>query len=77
MGYNQANPIINVVKIIEKHKWKKGLIDFTDIQPGDVQATFSDTDYTKQKKLNYSPKVSTNKGVRVISSSWHKKYHNY
>ena len=30
LGYNQANPIINVVKIIEKHMGKKALIDFTD-----------------------------------------------
>ena len=75
LGYNQANPIINVVKIIEKHMGKKALIDFTDIQPGDVQATFSDIDYTKQK-LNYSPKVSINKGVPNFLS-WHKKYHNY
>ena len=64
---------MDMIGCIEKQFGRKAKVDFMEIQPGDVEKTFADIDYSK-KKLNYRPEVSIREGIpRFIE--WYKSYH--
>ena len=73
LGNNRCENLMDMIGCIEKQFGRKAKVDFMEIQPGDVEKTFADIDYSK-KKLNYRPEVSIREGIpRFIE--WYKSYH--
>ena len=73
LGNNSCEDLLDMISCIEKSLEKKAIIDFKEIQPGDVEKTFANIESAK-KKLNYSPKTSIYKGVPKFIE-WYKEYH--
>tara|TARA_B100001248_G_scaffold205665_1_gene159742 strand:+ start:1605 stop:2564 length:960 start_codon:yes stop_codon:yes gene_type:complete len=73
LGNNKSENIMDVIRIMEKELGRKAKISFMDIQPGDVEKTFANIDYEKEK-LNYNPKTSITIGIEKFIK-WFKSYH--
>ena len=73
LGNNRYEDLIDVIGIIEKTVSIKAKIEYLDIQPGDVEKTFANIDYSK-RKLNYEPKISIEEGIPKVIE-WYKSYH--
>ena len=58
---------------LKKELGKKAVIEFLDIQPGDVEKTYANIDHAKSK-LNYNPKTSIRNGIPKFIE-WYKSYH--
>lgn len=70
LGNSHPINIEYLVILIEENLNKKALIDYTLMQPGDVTHTFADISKA-QKLLNYTPKVSIEKGIEEFIN-WYK-----
>ena len=64
---------MKMISIIEKKLSKKAIINFMDIQPGDVQTTYADVSKAKQM-LNYNSDTSILEGIPKFID-WYKQYH--
>ena len=73
LGNNSTEKLMDMINIIEHELDKKAIIDFKEMQPGDVKQSFADIDKSKEK-LNYSPKISINQGIPKFIN-WYKNYH--
>ncbi len=73
LGNNQCEHLMDVVSCIEKELGKKAVVEFLDIQPGDVEKTYANIDHAKSK-LNYNPKTSIRNGIPKFIE-WYKSYH--
>ena len=73
LGNNRCQGLMDMISHIEKGLEKEAKINFMDIQPGDVEKTFANIDYTKAK-LNYNPKISIQEGIPKFIE-WYKLYH--
>ena len=73
LGNNKAEYLMDVIKIIEKELNREAIIKFLGMQPGDVQKTFADIEYTKEN-LNYSPLTSIKDGIPSFVD-WYKGYY--
>ena len=62
LGNSRTEDLMSVVSIIEKKLGKKALVQFEDMQPGDVKKTFANIDKAKTK-LGYSPSININEGI--------------
>jgi len=72
LGNNKSENLMDAISIIEKELNKKAIIDFQPMQPGDVQESFADIDYSIEK-LNYKPKTTIDIGIPKFIE-WYKKY---
>ena len=73
LGNNRCENLMDMIGYIEKGLGKKAVINFMDIQPGDIEKTFADIDHAR-KKLNYEPKTSIPEGIPKFIE-WYKLYH--
>ncbi len=73
LGNNHSEELMDMVQIIEKHIGQKAEIEFLEMQPGDVKATFADIDYSNEK-LSYNPKIRLSVGIPKFID-WYKEYH--
>tara|TARA_Y100001935_G_scaffold119113_1_gene98443 strand:- start:1244 stop:2197 length:954 start_codon:yes stop_codon:yes gene_type:complete len=73
LGNNSTEKLMDMINIIEKELNEKAIIDFKEMQPGDVKQSYADIDKSKEK-LNYIPKISINEGVPKFIT-WYKNYH--
>jgi len=62
-----------MISYLEKALDKKVEIEYMDIQPGDVEKTFANIDYSISK-LNYKPKITIQEGIPKFIE-WYKSYH--
>ncbi len=62
LGNNVCEKLMDVIQLIEKSINKKAVINYLDIQPGDVPKTFADINYSKEK-LNYNPQTNIISGI--------------
>ncbi len=74
LGNNKSEKLMDLIKLIEQSLNKKAIIEYKDIQPGDVLETFADIDYSTEK-LSYLPKINIDEGVYSFIK-WFKEYHN-
>ncbi len=74
LGNNRCEDLMTMIGYIEKGLDKRAEINFTDIQPGDVEKSFASISNAK-KKLNFEPKISIQEGVPKFIE-WYKSYHN-
>ena len=73
LGNNRCEDLMDMISHIEKELYKEAKINFMDIQPGDVEKTLANIDYTKNK-LNYDPKTSIQEGIPKFIK-WYKSYY--
>ena len=73
LGNNCSEDLMDMIGHIQKELGKKAEIKFMDIQPGDVEKTVADIDYTREK-LNFEPRTSIHEGVPKFIE-WYKSYH--
>ena len=72
LGNNKKIKLMKVVQKLEQLSGKKAIINFLDIQKGDVKNTCANIDHAKSK-LDYEPKVTFNEGVEKFFN-WYKSY---
>ena len=75
LGNSESENLMDMIKIIENSLDKKAKIKYLGMQPGDVEKTYADIDYSK-KKLGYNPKISIKEGVLKFIN-WYNYYHKY
>ena len=73
LGNSKIENLMDMIKIIESTLDKKAEIQFMGMQPGDVQKTFADIDYSKEK-LGYRPSITIQNGIPEFIN-WAKDYH--
>tara|TARA_Y100000591_G_scaffold125211_1_gene107026 strand:+ start:4287 stop:5246 length:960 start_codon:yes stop_codon:yes gene_type:complete len=73
LGNNRCENLMDVINHIQKALGKKADINFMDIQPGDVEKTIANIDYTRDK-LNFEPRISIQEGIPKFIE-WYKSYH--
>lgn len=74
IGNNQPVKLKEFISVIENKLDKKAILDFQDMQPGDVLSTYADiTEISKD--LNYHPKTNINEGIEKFIS-WYRSYFN-
>ncbi len=73
LGNNRCEDLMDMISYIEKALDKKAEIEYMNIQPGDVEETFADINYSK-KKLNYKPKIAIQQGIPKFIE-WYKTHH--
>ena len=61
------------IKTIEKILGKKAIINFSELQKGDIKDTLADITETK-KYLNFKPKAKLYKGISKFIE-WYKNYY--
>lgn len=69
LGESTAISLSDLVSILEKHSHKKAIIKYLPMQDGDVLRTFADISKA-QNKLNYSPEVDIDTGIRNYLSAF-------
>jgi UDP-glucuronate 4-epimerase len=62
LGNSKSIELMDVVSIIEKKLGKKAIIEFEDMQLGDVENTFASIDKAKNK-IGYMPKTGIEYGI--------------
>ena len=73
LGNNRFEDLMDMISYLEKALDKKAEIEYMDIQPGDVEKTFANIDYSISK-LNYKPKITIQGGIPKFIK-WYKSYH--
>tara|TARA_B100000029_G_scaffold454034_1_gene480242 strand:- start:757 stop:1716 length:960 start_codon:yes stop_codon:yes gene_type:complete len=73
LGNNRFEDLMDMISYLEKALDKKAEIEYMDIQPGDVEKTFANIDYSISK-LNYKPKITIQEGIPKFIK-WYKSYH--
>ncbi len=73
LGNSRCEKLMDMVKHIEQELNKSALIEFVDMQPGDVFKTFANISSAKEK-LNFNPQTSIRDGIPKFIN-WYKDYH--
>ena len=73
LGNNRCENLMDMISYLEKALDNKAEIEYMDIQPGDVEKTFANIDYSISK-LNYKPKITIQEGIPKFIE-WYKSYH--
>lgn len=73
LGNNSTEKLMDMINIIENELNEKAIIDFKEMQPGDVKQSYADINKSKEK-LNYMPKISIDEGIPKFIT-WYKNYH--
>ena len=72
LGNNNWENLMDMVALLEKSLGEKAIIDFEDIQPGDVEKTYANISKSKQD-LEYEPTTSLDIGIPKFIQ-WFKEY---
>lgn len=72
LGNHRPEPLSELIVLLEKVLGKKAKINPLPMQPGDVEATYADINYS-QEKLGFTPKISLKEGVPQFVS-WYQHY---
>ena len=72
IGSNKPVPLLKYIELIEKHLDKKALIQFEELQPGDLTQTHADLTNINNL-IDYKPEVDMEKGIKNFCE-WFKKW---
>ena len=73
LGNNRSEPLLRFIETIERATNHKAIIEFADMQPGDVKETYADIG-AAQRDLGFQPSTSIDVGVpRFVD--WYREYH--
>ena len=73
IGNSEPIPLMKYINEIELSLDKKALIEYQDMQPGDVAITSADTSLL-ENLINYKPTTSVKKGVKIFVQ-WFRDYY--
>ena len=73
IGNSQPTNLEDYIKAIELNLNKKAKIILEDMQPGDVQATYANTE-SLEKYINFKPNTSINVGIKNFIK-WYMSYY--
>ena len=73
IGNNRSENLMDFVAEIESALDKKAIIDFKDMQPGDVKDTYADISETTQL-TGYTPKTTIKEGIPKFIQ-WYQSYY--
>ena len=62
LGNNKSENIMDIIRLIEKNIGKNAIINYKDLEAGDIAQTYANIEYS-QKKLGYKPKISITEGI--------------
>jgi UDP-glucuronate 4-epimerase len=65
LGNQKSEDLKEMIKLIEKSLNKNAKINYKDMQPGDVESTYADIEYSKEK-LGFDPSVSISEGIPLF-----------
>jgi UDP-glucuronate 4-epimerase len=74
IGHNSQVKLMDFIKAIEKHSGKKALINYQEIQAGDVLNTYADVE-DLFNWTSYKPKVGIDEGVKSFVEWFKEFYH--
>jgi len=63
IGNSQPVELMNFIQIMEKKTGKKAILNFQDMQPGDVITTYADTTHLEQD-FDYKPSTTIEEGIK-------------
>ena len=72
LGNNRCEDVMNMVRLIEDCVGKKAIIDFKEMQLGDVKTTYADIAHSRER-LNYNPTTTLKDGIPKFVE-WYKSY---
>ena len=73
IGNSKPTNLSNYIKAIENNLNKKAEIILEDMQPGDVEKTFADTE-SLEKWINFKPSTSIDEGIKNFIN-WYLSYY--
>ena len=73
IGNNHPVELLEFIEVIERALGCKAIKEFSDLQPGDVVATYADVDDLMQD-VGFKPETSIETGVRRFTA-WYKDYY--
>ena len=74
LGNNRCEDLMDLIGLIEDSLGKKAELNLMDTQPGEVEKTFADIDYSRDK-LGYEPTTTIDEGIPVFIR-WYGEYVN-
>ena len=72
LGESRTTTVTDLVKLIENAMGKKAVIDWQEIQPGDVPITYADVSKA-EKLLGYKPRTALEEGIKKFVE-WYKQF---
>ncbi len=73
LGNHRAEPLLRFIQVIERATNHKAVIEFADMQPGDVKETFADIEASR-RDLGFAPRTTIDDGIpRFVT--WFREYH--
>jgi UDP-glucuronate 4-epimerase len=73
LGNHQSEPLMRFIETIERATNHKAIIEFAEMQPGDVKETYADI-VAAQRDLGFQPKTPIDKGIPQFVD-WYRQYH--
>ena len=73
IGNSRSENLMDMIEMMEEYLGIKAQTNLIQIQPGDVQKTYADIEYSK-KLLGYAPKTPISQGIPKFID-WFKEYH--
>ena len=75
IGYGEPIPLLKFIKLLENELKKESIKIYEDMQPGDVEKTYSDSKAI-ENFLGQRSKTSIQNGIKKFSE-WYKTFYNY
>jgi UDP-glucuronate 4-epimerase len=73
LGNHRAEELLRFIQVIERATNRKAILEFEDMQPGDVKETYADID-AAMRDLGFHPRTSIDEGIPKFVD-WFRKYH--
>jgi len=73
LGNNRSEQLLDVVDNLERYLEKKAIINYLPMQPGDIEKSHADIEYSKER-LGYNPTTNIKDGI-LLFTQWYKSYH--
>ena len=75
VGRGSTIELLRFVELLEESLGLKAIMEFDDMQKGDVTQTYADTELLYEW-INYNPETSLNKGIKKFAD-WFKSYYKF
>jgi len=73
LGNHRAEELLRFIQVIERATNRKAILEFEDMQPGDVKETYADI-AAATRDLGFRPRTSIDEGIPKFVD-WFRKYH--
>ena len=73
LGNHRAEELLRFIQVIERATNRKAILEFEDMQPGDVKETYADI-AAATRDLGFRPRTSIDDGIPKFVD-WFRKYH--